>query len=133
MKKQGKLSKKKHLPKEAFRKIRHKQHMWRVYKHTGKDKDYDGYKEALNAATKEVIKCKRHFEHKLAQNIKSDSKKCVRSKQNVRAKVGPLEDNFGNIITQGFLMADELNIHFSSVFTLEDTGSLSVPETKFNG
>ena len=51
MKKQGKRYKKKHLSKEAFRKIRYKQNMWRVYKHTGKDKDYDAYKEALNAAT----------------------------------------------------------------------------------
>ena len=41
MKKQGKRSKKKNLSKEAFRKIRYKQNMWRVYKHTGKDKDYD--------------------------------------------------------------------------------------------
>ena len=32
------------------------------------------------------------------------------SKQNVRDKVGPLVDNAGNIITQGFLMAEELNI-----------------------
>ena len=47
MKKQGKRSKKKHLSKEAFRKIRHKQNMWRVYKHTGKDQDYVVYKEAL--------------------------------------------------------------------------------------
>ena len=30
---------KKHLSKEAFGKIRCKQDMWRVYKHTGKDKD----------------------------------------------------------------------------------------------
>ena len=28
--------------------------MWTVYKHTGKDKDYEAYKEALNAATNEV-------------------------------------------------------------------------------
>ena len=54
MKKQGKRSKKKNLSKEAFRKIRYKQNMWRVYKHTGKDNDYDAYKEALNAATNEV-------------------------------------------------------------------------------
>ena len=54
MKKQGKRSKKKHLSKEAFRKIRYKQNMWRVYKHTRPDKDYDAYKEALNAATNEV-------------------------------------------------------------------------------
>ena len=135
MKKQGKRSKQKHLSKEAFRKIRYKHNMWRVYKHTGKDKDYEVYKEALNAATNEVRKSKRNFEHKLARNIKSDSKSFyayVRSKQNVRGKVGPLEDNAGNIITQGFLMAEELNMHFSSVFTREDTCSLSVPETMFN-
>ena len=97
---------------------------------------YDAYKEALNAATNEVRKSKRNFEHKLAQNIKSDSKSFyayVRSKQNVRDKVGPLVDNAGNIITQGFLMAEELNMHFSSVFTREDTSSIPVPETKFKG
>ena len=113
--------------------------MWRVYKYTGKDTDYDAYKEALNAATNEVRKSKRYFEHKLAQHIKSDSKSFyayVRSKQNVRDRVGPLVDNDGNIITQGDLMAEELNIHFSSVFTREDTSSLPrlpAPETKFEG
>ena len=30
-------------------------------------------------------------------------------------------------------MAEELNIHFSSVFTREDTSSLPAPETKFEG
>ena len=49
------------------------------------------------------------------------------------SKVGPLEENFGNKITQGLLMADQLNLHFSSVLTREDTSSLPVPETKFNG
>ena len=57
----------------------------------------------------------------------------VRSKQKVRDKVGPLVDNAGHIITQGFLMAEELNMHFSSVFTREDTSSIPVPETKFKG
>ena len=133
MKKQGKRSKKKHLAKEAFSKIRYKQNMWRIYKHTRTDKDYEVYKEALNAATIEVRKSKRNVELKLAQNIKSDSKSFyayVRSKQNVRDKVGPLVDNDRK--TQGCLMAEELNIHFSSVFTREDTISLPVPETKFN-
>ena len=96
--------------------------MWRVYKHTGKDTDYDAYKEAFNVATNEVRKSKRNFEHKLAQHVKSNSKSFYaygRSKQNVRGRVGPLVDNDGNIITQGVLMAEELNIHFSSVFTRE--------------
>ena len=74
MKKQGQRSKKKHLSKEAFIKIIYKQNMWRVYKHTGKDNDYDAYEEALNAATNEVRKSKRNCELKLAQHIKSDSK-----------------------------------------------------------
>ena len=138
MKQQGKLSKKKHLSKEAFRKIIYKQNMWRVYKHTGKDTDYDAYKEALNAAINEVRKSTRNVEHKLAQNIfkKTVSKSFyayVRSKQNVRDTVGPLEDNAGNITTQGFVMAEELNMHFSSVFAREDTSSLPVPEATFKG
>ena len=123
MKKQGKRSKKKHLSKEVFRKIIHKRNMWRVYKHTGKDTHYDAYKEAINAATNEVRKSKRNVVHKLAQHIKSDSKSFytyVRSKRYVRDKVGPLEDNAGNIITQGFLMAEQLNMHFSSVFKREE-------------
>ena len=73
--------------------------MWRVYKRTGIDNDYDAYKEALNAATNEVRKSKRKVEYKLALNIESGSKifyAYVRSKQNVRDKVCPLEDNAGN-------------------------------------
>ena len=42
-------------------------------------------------------------------------------------------DHAGDKITEGILMAEELNMHFSSVFTREDTNSLPVPETKFNG
>ena len=91
---------------------------------------------SLLCSSDEVRKSNRISEHRLAQIIKPDSKRFhayVRSKQNVRYKVGPLEDNAGKIITQGFLMAEELNIHFSSVFTREDTSSLPVPETKFIG
>ena len=88
------------------------------------------------AATNEVRKSKRNCEHNLSQNIKSDSKSFyayVRSKHNVRDEVGPLEDNTGIIITQGDLMAEELNMYFSSVFTREDTSLLPVPETNYHG
>ena len=87
MKKQGKLSK-------------------------GKDKDYEAYKEALNAATNEVTKSRQNFEHKLAQNIKSDSKSFyvyVRSKQNVQDKVGPLEAfSISSGVRQGCVLAANL-------------------------
>ena len=47
--------------------------------------------------------------------------------------MGPLEGSDGNIITEGFLMAENLNEFFSSVFIWEDTGILPVIETQFEG
>ena len=44
LKKQGKRSRKKHLSKEAIRKIVFKQTMWRVYRRTRKDEDYANYR-----------------------------------------------------------------------------------------
>ena len=113
-----------------------KQTMWRVYRRTRKDEDYAKYKEALNAATTEIRQSKRSYEQKLACNIKNDSKSFyayVRSKQNVQNKVGPLEYSAGNIISQGYLMAEDLNGYFSSVFTKEDISSLPVADAKFQG
>ena len=72
----------------------------------------------------------------MAGSIKNDSKSFyvyVRSKQKVRDKVGPLENNSGNIISNGFQMAEVLNEYFSSIFTTEDISSLPVPFTKFEG
>ena len=57
----------------------------------------------------------------------------VRNKQNIQDKVGPLEDSAGNIISQGFLMAEDplVNGNFNSVFTREGISSLPVPDAKF--
>ena len=109
--------------------------LWRVYKHTGNVEDYTNYKEALNLATTEIRKSIRTFEKKFG-NIKNDSKSFyayVRCKQKVRDKVGPLENNSENIISDGFQMAEVLNEYFSSVFTTKDISSLPVPFTKFEG
>ena len=70
LKKQGKRSRKKHLSKEAIRKIVFKQTMWRVYRRTRKDEGYANYKEAFNLATTEIRKSKRTLEKKLSGNIK---------------------------------------------------------------
>ena len=42
-----------------------------------------------------------------------------------------MEDSAGNIISQGFLMAEDLNGYFSSVFTRKVISSLPVPDAKF--
>ena len=70
-----------------------KQTMWSVYRRTRKDETAN-YKEALNLATTKIRKSKRTFETKLAGNIKK-----------IRDKVGPLENNRRNIISDGFQMA----------------------------
>ena len=62
LKKQGKRSKKKHLSKEAIRKIKYKQMMWKTYRHTGNEEDYSICKEALNQATAEIRNSKRSYE-----------------------------------------------------------------------
>ena len=98
-----------------------------VYRHNRKDEDYANYKEALNLATTEIRKSKRTFEKKLQQEFL-----CL-CKQKVQDKVKPLENNKGNIISDGFQMAEVLNVYFSSVFTTEDISSLPVPVTKFEG
>ena len=110
--------------------------MWRVYRRTRKDEDYANYKEALNLATTKIRKSETTFEKKLADNITNDGKSFyayVRSKQKVRDKVGPLENNRGDIISDGFQMAEVLYEYFSSVFTTEDISSRPVPFTKFEG
>ena len=106
--------------------------MWRVYKHTGNDASYKNYKEAFIQATKVIRNSNRRYEKKLAGNIKYDSKNFyayVRSKQKVQNKVGRLEDSAGNIVSDGLLMAENLNQFFCLVFILEEVGSLPIPET----
>ena len=46
--------KKKHLSKEAIRKIKYKQIMWKKHTHTGSEEDYAICTEELNQATVEI-------------------------------------------------------------------------------
>ena len=121
--KQGKRSRKKHLSKEAIRKIVFKQTMWRIYRLTRKDEDYANYKEALNAATTEIRQSKRNYEQKLACNITNDSKSLFMHMLGVNKTYETRSDNAGNIISHVFLMAEDLNGYFNSVFSREDISS----------
>ena len=44
-----------------------------------------------------------------------------------------MENNRGNIISDGFQIVEVLNEYFSSAFTTEDISSLPVPVCKFEG
>ena len=62
MKKVGKTSRKKHLSKEAIRKIKYNKLMWRLYRRTENDASYKNYKEALNQATTAIRNSNRSYE-----------------------------------------------------------------------
>ena len=82
----------------------------------------------------EIRQSKRSYEQKFAHYIKNYSKSFyayVRNKQNVLNRVELLEDSAANIISQSFLMVEDLNGYFSSEFTREDISSLPVPDAKF--
>ena len=67
-----------------------------VYRHARKDEGNAHYKEIVNAVATESRKSKRSYEQQLDCNIKKYSKSCyayIKSKQNLRDKVGPLEGN----------------------------------------
>ena len=110
--------------------------MWERQKETKIYQDYLAYKRALNKSTKEVRKAKKKFERKLAKNIKSDPKafyKYARSKMKVKDRVGPLEDENGEVITDDKKSAELLNRFFSSVFTREVLENLPEPASMFTG
>ena len=115
--------------------VNSRQTVWRVYRRTRKDEGYTNYKESLNVAINEIRQSNRNYEQKCACSITNCSNgyyAYIRSKQNVRDKVGLLEDSAGNIISKDFIMAEDLNAYFSSVFTREDISSLPVPDAKFH-
>ena len=122
-KKQGKRYRKKHLSKEAIRKIAYKQTMWRVYRRTRKDEDYINYKDALNSVTTEIRQSKRRTEQKLACNIKHDSNSFyayIRSKQKRTRQCWITRRQCWKYNITSFLMEEDLNGYFGSVFTRED-------------
>ena len=115
--------------------MKYKQMIWKTYRHTGSEEEYSIYKEARNQAKPE-IRTSNRTKPKIAFNIKHDSNSFyayVQSKQKVQDQVSPLEGSDGNIIAEGFLMGENLNEYFSSVFTREDISILPVLETKFEG
>ena len=72
--KQGKRPRKKHLSKEAIKKIAYKQTMWRVYRRTRKDEEHIINNTALNAGMNKIRQPNRSYEQKLACNIKNTAR-----------------------------------------------------------
>jgi ribonucleases P/MRP protein subunit RPP40 len=109
---------------------------WNNYIKSGRNRElYETYKLKLRVSVKENNKAKQCFEEKLADNIKNDSKSFyayVKSKQRTKARVGPLKDSTGKIVTEDQVAADIMNSYFASVFTVEDRNNIPEPEGNLN-
>ena len=85
------------------------------------------YNKCRNEINADIRKAKRDFETKLADNIKEDPKSFyayVRNKSKVKVTIGPLKDNYGNVVSDSKEMADMFNEYFSSVFTKENLNNI---------
>ena len=92
-------------------------------------RDFWAYQEVQ----KEIKKAKRKLEKNLAKKAKKNPKKFyayLKSKTCNRVSVGPLRGEEG-LVTDDKGMAGMLNAQYTSVFTMEDTVSMSEPEYLF--
>ena len=116
---------------------RAKKKAWNRYVNSGKNMQlYQQYVIKRRQCAAVNKKAKEDFETKLADNIKQDSKSFyayIRSKQRCKAKIGPLKDSNGIILTDDKLTADMLNKYFVSVFTKEDLTCIPEPDRIFVG
>src|SRR6266516_3110979 len=82
----------------------------------------NNYKKIRNEVVKYIGKLKRNLEIKIAEKIKTDSKKFyayVNRKRIVKDKIGPIENSEGKLIHDAAEMAQILNKYFGTVFTKE--------------
>jgi hypothetical protein len=103
--------------------VKEKKQLWRKYRRTGKELDYNKFVDKSNQTKSQISAAKHSYEEKLARNIKEDSKSFfayIRQKQKTRTVVGPLQKENGDTIVDNEEEANLLNDYFSSVFTLED-------------
>ena len=94
-----------------------------------KDSDHPSCREANKKAAREIRSAKLNYEKKLVENVKFDAKSFyayVRSKSKSRAGIGVLSRDDGGRVESPEKVAEEFNVYFSSVFSMEDLGS--VPE-----
>ena len=93
------IQSKKRLSKDALKQIRKKR---KVYKCTGNNEGYIIFKEALKETTQEIRKAKLGIEHRLAANIKEDSKRFFSHTLEVSGKwkAGYVHDTDGSVIAK---------------------------------
>ena len=110
------------MQRNTLRIIRRKRRLWKTYTTTRDYTDFLAYKKAESCVKTAVRNAKKQFEKKLTKELKNNPKvfyNYINSKKCNRDSIGPLKVN-GKLIDEDNLIAENLNIFFSSVFTVED-------------
>ena len=101
--------------------------MWKRAKY-GHDKEE--YQAAEKKVKNLIRNAKRNLEKRLASEKNKNSKpfyNYVKKKTSVKVAIGPLITSTGAAVSNEAQMAEELNNHFSSVFTREDKSTIPEP------
>jgi len=112
------------LDNKAVRAVQKKRHLYSKYK----DNSHPAVESQNKKAKKELIRARRKFEKKLAENIKSDAKSFyayVRSMSSSKVKPTSLQQQDGTNTSTPKQTCDTFNNYFSSVFTSENIDILS--------
>ena len=102
--------------------VRKKRDVYNRYRQHGVKELLEEYKECKRNLKKEIRKAKRRYEFGLANKVEVNPKgfySYIKSKRIVRDKIGPLENQGGQLCGEPREMGEILNDFFSSVFTKE--------------
>ncbi|XP_059807923.1 uncharacterized protein LOC132382078 [Hypanus sabinus] len=108
--------------------VQKKRDVYNRYRQHGVKELLEDYKECKRNLKKEIRKAKRRYEVGLANKVKVNPKgfySYIKSKRIVRDKIGPLENQGGQLCVEPKEMGAILNDFFSSVFTKEKDIELS--------
>ena len=95
--------------------IKKKNKAWRKYLYCKTIQNFDNYKSLRNKATSVIRNAKYIYEKELASNIKYNGKlfwKYIKSQSKTNCNIGPLKDENGADINDGFCRADLLSRYF---------------------
>lgn len=100
-----------------------------------KNRKHPAYVRAAASAKKSINSAKLNFEHKLADNIRTDKKSFfayARNAQRSKPAIGPLINQGGDLVSDVGDVVEVLNEHYATVFTVDDPNNATQPELVFN-
>ena len=103
--------------------VKRKHKAWKEYVRTRTVEKHRVYAQQRNSTTLKILKARNEYEASLVKVAKSEPRKLhryIRSQLTVKPRVGPLENQFGQLTETDQETAEELNRFFKSVFVDED-------------